>query len=468
MRNQEIEKKELKGPLDIIIKSVPISLNIIIDYLPFTITMIYFKILDKPTIQEIIGLATTYFTFFFGYLTAIQDVIGINCSKELGKKNYRKFWAKFFIYLFIDFFLVFIAVLFVFFSKNFLIIIKIKENIVEMLSPFLLKLLLAKIIENLNLCIKSMLIAQKIAELFIYITIINFLVFFITSYLTIMVYKLGLDGFIIAFYLKVIIETIVLLIMLTKFSYVNFIKPTCKEIFKDFWDDIKYSLYILFGVFGCFLSFESLTYYVALSGKIEDINSWCFVVIYSYYVYCCSIGFYATFRTYASIAIGENNPKKYKSIWNKVFWTGQIFVFVFLLFGFFFSEEIAGIFTKDKKTLKITSNTLKLWLFIRPLEHTNEYFGSSLRIIKKENIQFYLTAFVQTSFTIILAYFFYVYTDLGNYGYVLSWTLGNILTSLLQIIVYFCNLNNFFNKILKEKEKEKNDNQIEFESLEEY
>lgn len=65
MIEQKIKKKELGGIFDVIIKSIPISLNIIIANLPFTITMIYFKMLDKPIIQEILGLSTTFFSFFF-------------------------------------------------------------------------------------------------------------------------------------------------------------------------------------------------------------------------------------------------------------------------------------------------------------------------------------------------------------------------------------------------------------------
>ena len=461
MIKEEKEQKKLTI-FEILTKSLPISLNIIIDYLPFTITMIYFKILNKPENQEIIGLATTYFTFFFGFFVAIQDVIGINCSKELGKKNYRGFWSKFFVYLFIDLFLIFISSLFVLFSKQFLILIKIKESIVVQLSSFLIKLLYAKILENLSICLKSILIAQKIAEFFIYLSIINFLVFFLSSYLTIMVYKLGLNGFIISFYLKTIIELLILLIMTYKFSNVDFIYPKFKEIFKDFWEDFKYCLFILFGVFSGFLSFELLTYYVALTGKRENINSWCFVLIYVYYVYCCNVGFYSTFRTYGSIAVGEKNQNKYNSIWKKVFWTGQVFVGIVNLFGFIFSKNIAGIFSNDKKTLEITSNLIQLWFFIRPIEYLNVQFGISLRIIKLENIQFYLTAFGQTSFSMFFAYFFYTYTDFENYGFVLAWTLVEIFSSIIQMIVYFCNVENFFKKIQKEE------NDIEFKSLENY
>ena len=63
--NEKVEQKEIKGVFDILKKSLSMSINVIIDNLPFTITMIYFKILDKPSDQEIIGLATTFFTFFF-------------------------------------------------------------------------------------------------------------------------------------------------------------------------------------------------------------------------------------------------------------------------------------------------------------------------------------------------------------------------------------------------------------------
>ena len=122
---------------------------------------------------------------------------------------------------------------------------EIKKSIVILLSPFLIKLLFGKILGNINLCMKSLLISQKISEIFNYFTIINFLVFFISSYITIMIYELILDGFIISFYLKLIIELLVLIIMICKFSYVYFIKPEIKEIFKNL-GKILNILYIFF------------------------------------------------------------------------------------------------------------------------------------------------------------------------------------------------------------------------------
>ena len=357
----------------------------------------------------------------------MQDVIGINCSKELGKKNFRKFWAKFFIYLYINFGLVFIGIIFVLFSKSFLNFLKLKQNIIKLLSPFLIKLLIAKIIENFNICIESILIAQKIAEIFIFTNIINLSVFIFTSYITIMVYELELNGFIIAFYCKVITELLLLLIILYKYSNINFIKPKFKEIIEDLFSDIKYSFFIIFSVFGSYFSFELLTYFVVLSGKIENINSWCFYMIYFYYLLCSNFGFYATFRTYTSIAIGEKDYNKYKKIWKKVFWAAELFNIFTNTLGYIFSDNIASIFTNDKKTLEITSNLIKACLFIRPLQYGCAHFASSLRVIKLENMQFYIAVFFLSSFSLLFSYLFYCFTDLENYGYALAWFLVVIL-----------------------------------------
>ena len=75
-------------------------------------------------------------------------------------------------------------------------------------------------------------------------------------------------------------------------------------------------------------------------------------------------------------------------------------------FGMIFSDNIAGIFTNDEKILRITSNLIKIWFFVRPIELTNVYMDISLRIIKKENIQFLITIFIESCSSFFLCYFF--------------------------------------------------------------
>ena len=168
---------ELKGFFDILKKSLPISLNFIIDLIPFTLCIIFFKYLNKPVFQEILALSVNYLNVSFGYLMGIQDVIGIRCSKEFGRKNSKMFWQKFFSFLIINFFLLIVAFFMVFFSGGILVFLKVKKNIVDLLQPFLIKLIIAKIFENLNHVLKGVLIAQKISAFFFITNIVNLLVF---------------------------------------------------------------------------------------------------------------------------------------------------------------------------------------------------------------------------------------------------------------------------------------------------
>ena len=190
-------ESEVKGFFDLIKKSFGISLNYLLDFIPFPIAIILFKILDEEKSQEIIGLTITYFNFGFGHFTGIQDVIGIRCSKEFGKNNSKTFWSKFFVFIFLDFILLIPSIFFVLYSKQILIFSKIKIEIANDLYPFLIKLFLMKIMENFNILLKGILIAQKISEIFLITNFINLIIFVISIFVTLFHFKLGLNGFII-------------------------------------------------------------------------------------------------------------------------------------------------------------------------------------------------------------------------------------------------------------------------------
>ena len=81
-----------------------------------------------------------------------------------------------------------------------------------------------------------------------------------------------------------------------------------------------------------------------------------------------------------------------------------------------------------------------------------------------ENIQFYITCFWQTSFSMIFAYIMYTYTNFDNYGFIISWAIVETLGSIFQISVYFYYEDKFFDELFLKN----NNNKIEFVCLENY
>ena len=233
------ENPEITTLFQLLKKALPISLNYFIDYIPFTITLILFKYLGDTKTQEILGLSLTYFNFSFGHLIGIQDVVGIRCSKEFGKKDFKSFWTKFFVFILIDLFLLIFSVISVVFSGNILNFAGIENEISENLVPLLLKLLIIKIIENFNNLLKGILVAQKISQIFFYTNLISVSLFSFLSFLFIINFNFGINGFVFAFFIKIITENIMLLTILSKKNKIKFYLPNFKNLFSDFFPRFK-------------------------------------------------------------------------------------------------------------------------------------------------------------------------------------------------------------------------------------
>ena len=65
---------------------------------------------------------------------------------------------------------------------------------------------------------KGLLISQKITFPFFYMNLLNLTVYSVISYFTIIILKLGLDGFLIAYYTKLFLESIILVYCAWKYN----------------------------------------------------------------------------------------------------------------------------------------------------------------------------------------------------------------------------------------------------------
>ena len=290
-------------------KSFPISLNNCIDFLPFTIALIQFKYTNESILQEIIGLSLTYLNFSFSILAGISNIISMKCSEALGSKNINKFWSYYFFFLFLNFLILTFSIFAVLKCEVILGFLKIDFDLIQLLSPFLKKLIFVKILENFNNLIRGLLIAQKITDIFFYVNFVNFSVFLFLSSFCIVYLKMGLTGFIIAYYSKCSLEFLFLFIFLKNKNKIDFKFPKISLIFENFWEDLKYCLYILLGTYGEWIGIDFLSYPVTLTNKKENINSFYFFFSVADYLYFFGIGLNSIFCTYTAFIFGEKKKK---------------------------------------------------------------------------------------------------------------------------------------------------------------
>lgn len=412
----EVEKKiEDINLIYILKKSIPISLNFFLDKLPFTITLIIFKNLNQTKNQETIALIMSYINFSFAHLQNIQEVIGIKCSKCYGRKNYKQFWDNFFNFCLINYILLILSFLAIFFSNEILTFAKVDDSIINIISPLLKKIFILKVIENFNMLLRGISIAQKITHIFFYTNISNFIIFLTFNYITIIKLNLGLDGFLISFYIKTITECFMLIFLLVKNNKIPFSSPNLK-ILKNFKTDLKYALNILFAKYGVLMSIESCTYYATLTNNQKNINAWYFYFNSISYIFYISVGGLSIFRTYISYAFGQKDKKKFEKTMKKLFfYIIAIKSFFGILYGIF-PRKIASIFTNDEETIQIFVFCLRLYVVQCPIGVVIQIYRVLLNIIGYEFVSFRGAAFLLPGIMIPLGYFLGVYLGYGVRG----------------------------------------------------
>ena len=418
-------------------KSFPISLNNCIEFLPFTISLIQFKYTNESILQEIIGLSLTYLNFSFSILIGNINIISIKCSEALGSKNINKFWSYFFFILFINFVILIFSIFSVWKCEIILNFLKIDLKLIKLLKPFLKNLIIVKVIENINNLLRGILIAQKITDIFFYVNIFNVIIFLFLSFICIIRLKLGLTGFIIAYYTKCTLEFFCLIIYLKLKSKIKFKFPKFTSVFENFWKDLKYCLFVLFGTYGEWIGIDSLSYPVTLTNKQENINSFYFLFSVSDYLYFFETGLTAYFCTYTSFILGQKKKKKFEIFSKKIFNKILIITVIVGLLIFFFSEYIAKIFTNDPKIIILTSRMIKFLFILGILDLVLEVYSSLLIMINYEDIQFYLSALVFPFLIFIFGYFFCITLELGNIGLCIGWCLGHFITVFITVGLYY-------------------------------
>ena len=80
---------------------------------------------------------------------------------------------------------------------------------------------------------------------------------------------MGITGFLIAYYSKMVVDFILLTYFSLYYSVVSFDLPNFHELFTEFKKDFLYTIHILLGIYGEYIGVELMTYFAALTHDIK-------------------------------------------------------------------------------------------------------------------------------------------------------------------------------------------------------
>lgn len=431
--------------------AIPISVNYIIDFLPLTLAFFIFALKGELETQSVIGFGLTYIIFTFGYSTSIPDLIGLQISASCEQKQYKTVIDTLFRILFCVLVYIGCSLILSFWSYSIMIGVGIDHQLAYRCSLFIKWMTVPKLIEITLFFLKSLLISQKITDVFTYINMATCSNLVISSY--IFMYKMNISemGYFCVFLLKNLIETGFLLYFLkNRCSREYLFIPSLKDITKGFGDSFFYSVKILVGNYGEWTASEVNSYFAALSRKAMNIVSWsCAVnlIILNFFFGC---GEMAYLRTYGAIALGLKDFKSFILIRKKCLFYGLANHCILGILLIIFSNTVAKFYTSDPETHYLMTRVFQLLSVNIVMDWWMVFNSTCLRLIMLESFQFKTMAALYPTIIVIFAYLFFFVIKWHIYGLVVSLTLSNLVVCLVMHYKYHRNLQEFFDGLEKD------------------
>lgn len=416
--------------------SFSVGFNLFLDIIPFSMTFAFLLRNKDQLLMPTLNLAISYYVFAFGYLVGIQEAIGLRCSVFFGQKNSIKFSQSFYRLAFIDGVMVLISLAITFFSYIPLNAIGLGPDLSHRVYILLLQMIPAKIIENGSNLLKGLLVSQRIFEPFNKINMISLAIFSILDIILIYFLDLGLLGFLIAYYSKMMVECFLLYSTVRSHIHEDYlIFPGFSMIFQNFGAELKYTAFVSLSQYGEWIAVELNTVLAALTGKVENIIAWGININMCQYCYFLILGMSSCLRTYASIELGKRNVEGMYDAIRSCIKNGlicMVIIFICIMFG---TSYVIRIFTNDPKVLSILEVTFRMYGFVMTVDFLLTYLNTLLKMIRKEHVQFIIGAAVWPISCFGFGYFFGLCLGLENIGLMIGFFLTDILaTSLLYLI----------------------------------
>ena len=429
--------RESDSFLSYLANSVGVTINLMINVIPFTITFALLKNSKDELAIPAFSIILACYMYFYGYLVTFQETIGICCTPSFSISNPEEFSKNFYRMVIINFLFLSVSIILTVFSHHLLILANIREELVHVIYLLLLKTLPAKILENLsNLC-KGLLIAMDQFKIFYIVNIITSGAFITAIYLAIKKFGFGLDGFAIALSIKAIVELICLLVIVyCKIDPVYLSLSQWRHFLDDFLSKLYFTCVIAmstyFETIACFIS----TIILAQTKNENMVVSFTIYQDFALYFYYPLLGCYSYMRTQLLIAIGQKDSQKF--IRQKKTFVMYSIYFTLILTGIWIIifPYLSILYTKKRLVAEQVNITLFVHTPIIILNGIIVSYNGLLKIIGKEKTQFKLSLYVFCPTIIILEAFFVLVLKLDVYGCMLGALFATIAFLLSLVFAY--------------------------------
>ena len=322
------------------------------------------------------------YVYFFGYLVSFQECISIRCVPHFSNKNKYLFRKSFYRLVIIDLMLLMISILCFLFADKILIGLNVDVKLAKATHLLLLKTLPAKIIENLNNLLKGLLISQNYFKDFHMFNFASLSVFSLCIYITMAVYGLELDGYVISFTVKVIAESILLLTyILFKIDKDYLSLPSLKELKEGFLNEIVFVATIIFTTYIEMIAFFIAFIILAQTKNNKMLAAYSIFTDLVNYFYYFQLGYTTYIRTQLLLAVGEGNNQNYKRVRRIMLCYSVVSLSFIVVIWFFSFKYLIRLYLNDRVTIEYVNimSFLQTGTFI--LEHFVILFSAFMKII---------------------------------------------------------------------------------------
>ena len=425
--------------------SFPVSVNTMIDDISTTTALIILGIKGDLQTQSIIGFGLTYIVFIYGYSPSSMDLIGLLISSLCDQKRYRESTVIVAKVMLCMLFYIGFSIITGYFSKEIMIFIGINEELATKTSSFVKLMVIAKSIEVWVFIKKGILVAHQITDVFWFINVMAFFNMLFFSYFFMFYYNYKEIGYFLTFLIKTGTEIFLVgYLLYTRCNKECFFLPPLKDVLDQIGSMFSYSISILVGAYGEWLSVEINSYLAALMRKATYIVPWACTTNICSMNYLFGFGEVSYFRTFGAIAIGVGDKKTFMSIYRKCFIYGICNHLTISAFIFIFAGQVTSIFTSDPEAFIIMRNLLRITAFFFTLDWFSIFNSAGLRLIRLEVIQFRTMTFLYSFLIFTLSLFFAIHLKLMVNGLMISLICSNIIVNIIMFTVFQKNVDKFF------------------------
>lgn len=415
--------------------SLSLALNHFLGLIPFTLTYIFLEGAKNQLYVPVVSLTDSFYMLSFGYLPGFEDAIALRCSIPITQGDFKKAAVRFWKLVLINIALLSLSVIMTMRCESIIVVLELPHGLTEFIALFCKYLLIAKIIENFSNMGKGLLIAQRIYWPFIYINFVTLVVFAICDWLFIERLGFHVYGFLIAYYVKVVLELSMVCYVIMKYSHTElFVLPNFSEVVSDIIGEFKNTSCIIFSVYGEFIADEINTVLAARTGNIAFVYTWTVFLNIWAYVYFIMLGLAGSMRTFASYAIGTMGDVR--TIMTQCGIYSAIFIGVISFVLATFSENLARVFSSDPDVYLNLAICLRIYALVIFFECSFVNLSMAVKLMNKADIQFMISTVMYPVCSIVFGYLICYGLNMGVVGLEVAFLMTNVtcVSSLLWVV----------------------------------